>query len=631
MTRADHPIRSPLAERIGHTLPGRLLLFARRWPRRTALREKWRGLWRPYSWMDYLQQVRAVAMALARDGLAAGDRVAIISDNRPEWLFADLGAQWIGAISAGVYTTSPAADVAWTLNHCRARVVICEDQEQLDKVVEAGAELAHLQRIVVIDPAGTRGIDDPRLVTWQDWLAPHRKAAKAEDPEALEAQVAALDAEAPAVLVYTSGTTGRPKAAVLTARSMLAFSTTMLDLFETDERDSLLSYLPLCHVAEKIFSQFLPLTSGAVVHFGESLDTVRADLAEAQPTIFLGVPRIWEKIAAAIEVGMRNSSPEKRALYRWAVSVGQRRVAAGDSAGPGLRLAWRLANLLVLSALRERIGLARCRLAISGAAPVAPELLAWFHAIGVPIMEGWGLSESSGVSHINLPGAFRLGSVGRPVPGCECRIAEDGEVLIRGPHLFSGYLDAPEATAEAIDAEGWLHTGDLGRIDADGFLYITGRKKEIIITAGGKNLSPAKIENALKTSPYIKEACAIGDRRPFVAALIQIEPELVGDWATRRGIAYAGFEDLTRQPEVVRLIEGEVRKANAQLARVEQVRAFRLLPRELHQDDGEVTATQKLKRRVVEQRYADLIEQMYAGAPQPSLAQRGTATTETAS
>jgi long-chain acyl-CoA synthetase len=619
---SGHPFHSELCRHIGHTLPGRLAVFAHHWPERVALREKHRGRWRPFTWREYLAQVLAVADALAALGLKAGDAIAIISDNRPEWLFADLGAQALGVLSAGVYVTNPPADVAYVLNHCRARVVFCEDQEQVDKVLGAPEPLPHLARIVVLDTEGTRDYGDPRLVSWEAFIAPSLAAARARPADDVHARFAALDASRPAVIVYTSGTTAQPKGALLTPGQMLSMSGTYFEELGATEDDTLLSYLPLCHVAEKIFSQFTPLTVGAAVHFGESLDTVRQDLVEVSPTIFLGVPRIWEKIHAGVEVAIRNTSPEKRALYLWATDVAMRHHAAVVGAPAGatvavkaapavsLRVQRRLADVLVLRALRERLGLGRVRLAVSGAAPIAPELLHWFHAIGVPILEGWGLSESCGISHVNLPGAFRIGTVGRALRGVECRFAEDGEILIKGPHIFSGYLHNDQATAEAV-TDGWLHTGDLGELDADGYLRIVGRKKEILINAGGKNLSPAKIENALKTSPYIKEAAAVADGRAFTTALIQIEGDLVGDWAMRRGLTYTSFEDLAGKPEVVKLIDGEVRRINETLARVEQVREFRLLPKELHQDDGEMTATQKLKRRVVYEKFAGLIEDMY--------------------
>ncbi len=611
MIGSDHPFHSELCKSIGHTLPGRLAVFAHHWPRRVALREKHRGVWREYTWADYLREVMAAAAALKAQGLGKGDRIAIIADNRPEWLFADLGAQALGVLSAGIYTTNPPADVAYVLNHCKAKVIFCEDQEQVDKVLASPEPLPHLRLIVVMEPEGMRDCADPRLLHWDKFMAPQRAEIPAET---VHEQLAALDPHAPAVIVYTSGTTAQPKGALLSAHNMLALSEAQLEELNGSEHDTLLSYLPLCHVAEKIFTQFTPLTTGAVVHFGESLDTVRQDLVEVAPAVFLGVPRIWEKLHSGCEVAIRNSSPEKRALYRWAVGVGQRYFAARQ-AGPvslGLRAQRALADLLVFTALRERMGLNRCRLAISGAAPIAPELLAWFHAIGVAIMEGWGLTESSGFSHINRPEAFRLGTVGLAARGCEFKLADDGEILVRGPHVFLGYLDNEAATREAVNAEGWLHTGDLGELEPGGYLKIVGRKKEILINAGGKNLSPAKIENALKTSPYIKEAAAVADGRAFTSALIQIDPELVGDWATRRNLAFTSFEDLSAKPEVVKLIDQEVRRINeAMLARVEQVRAFRLLPKELHQDDGEVTATQKIKRRVVYQKFAGLIEDIY--------------------
>jgi long-chain acyl-CoA synthetase len=614
MIGPDHPFHSKLCKKIGHTLPGRLAVFAHHWPARVALREKHRGLWREYRWADYLCEVMATATGIKAQGLEKGDRIAIIADNRPEWLIADLGAQMLGVLSAGIYTTNPPADVAFVLNHCKAKIIFCEDQEQVDKVLASPEPLPHLRRIVVLDPEGLRDCADPRLLHWEQFIAAHRTAAV---PTAdLHERLATLDAAAPAVIVYTSGTTAQPKGALLSSHNMLALSGVQLEELGGSEHDTLLSYLPLCHVAEKIFSQFTPLTTGAIVHFGESLDTVRQDLTEVAPTVFLGVPRIWEKLHSSCEVAIRNSSPEKRALYRWAVAVGARYFEARQrGASPLLRAQRWLADVLVLRALRERMGLARCRLAISGAAPIAPELLAWFHGIGLPIMEGWGLTESSGLSHINRAGAFKLGTVGRAASGCEFKLADDGEILVRGPHVFLGYLDNDAATREAITAEGWLHTGDLGELDADGYLKIVGRKKEILINAGGKNLSPAKIENALKTSPYIKEAAAVADGRAFTSALIQIDPDLVGDWATRRNLAFTSFEDLTAKPEVVKLIEMEVRRINeAMLARVEQVRAFRLLPKELHQDDGEVTATQKIKRRIVYEKFAPLIEDIYRNA-----------------
>ena len=620
------------------TLPGRLLGHKRQTPDRVALRVKRLGIWQPYTWADYHRETAACAHALHTAGIRAGDHVAILSDNRPEWLFADLGAQALGARSVGIYQTNPADDVGYILRHAGVRVLFCEDQEQVDKAIEVDAPT--LEHIVVFDPRGTRAYDDPRLTDYATWRQTGLDAHDAA-PQTIDDWIGHLDPDAPAMVVYTSGTTGEPKGALLTGRNGLSIAPDVTRFLGITPDDVLLSYLPLCHVAEKIFTLYTPLTAGCVVHFGESIATVRQDLCEVSPTVFLGVPRIWEKMHAGIILRMRDSSWLKRRLFDWAVRVGhtiaaRRRHAIDGKYGIARRadddsnatddidatlarkpnaidaIRWWLADFLVFRPLQERLGLRRCRIPITGAAPLSADLITWFHAIGVRILEGYGQTECAGVSHTNPPDRPRIGTVGTVLPGLECRIADDGEVLVRGPAVFAGYLHAPDATAATVH-DGWLHTGDIGQVDPDGYLSITGRKKEIIITAGGKNLSPEKIENALKTSPYIKEAVAIGDRRKFIAALVQIEPDAVGDYATRREIAYTSFADLSARPEIVALIDAEIRAANDHLARVEQVRAFRLFDKELHQDDGELTATQKVRRRAIADKYGDLIEDMYRG------------------
>jgi long-chain acyl-CoA synthetase len=594
------------------TLPARLLGLAGRHPDGVALRQKRLGVWEELSWRAYLDGVRSAARMLWELGVRPGDRVAILSDNRPEWLFADLGAQAIGALAVGIYQTNPTPDVAYILNDSRARVLFCEDQEQVDKAVACRAETPHVERVVVFDPRGTRHLDDPRLMAWEDF---HARGRAALAPGWFEARLAALDPHAPSMVVYTSGTTGHPKGALLSSSNALGRTGELLRLMDVGPHDTILSYLPLCHVAEKLFTLFLPLAAGCVVHFGESLDTVREDLREVSPTVFLGVPRIWEKMHASITLRMQDASWLKRRAFGLFSAQG-RRIAARRREGRlslGDRLLWGLGDVCLYRPLQERLGLRRCRLAVTGAAPISAELLDWFDGVGVSIHEGYGQTECAGVSHMSPKGQRRLGTVGRVVPGLECRIAEDGEVLVRGSSVFCGYLDRPDATAETVDADGWLHTGDLGRVDADGYLSITGRKREILITSGGKNLSPEKIENALKTSPYIKEAVAVGDRRHHVAALVQLDFDAVSDWATRHRLVHTSYADLASLPAVVELVGQEVDRANALLARVEQVRAFRLLPRELHQDDGVLTATQKVRRRAIHEAYAELIESMYRG------------------
>ena len=604
-----------MAEFSDLTLPGRLVNRATQFGDTVALREKTFGVWQEHTWRDYQDRVAAAAAALHCLGVTTGDHVAILSENRTEWLFADLGAQALGARTVGIYQTNPADDVAYVLSHSGARILFCEDQEQVDKAILARARTPAVEKIITFDPRGLRGETDERLLEWSTFLKSGQAYLEA-NPDWFMSCVAACSPDEPSMVVYTSGTTGEPKGALLTGRNALAISDKIVAQMGLGPEDSLLSYLPLCHVAEKIFTYFIPLSSGAVVHFGESIDTVRQDLVAVSPSVFLGVPRIWEKMHANITLKMKDSSWFKRAVFNWATRTGAR-VKQRRLAGKGTLLdamAWFVADMLLFRPLQERLGLRRCRLPYSGAAPISADLLTWFHQVGVPIYEGFGQTESAGLITLNLPNAFRLGSVGQCIPGTELALADDGEVVARGPHVFAGYLHNEAATAKTVNADGWLQTGDIGRIDEDGYLYITGRKKEIIITAGGKNLSPEKIENALKMSPYIKEAIAIGDRRKFVSALVQIDLDATGDWATRRELTYTSFEDLTGKDAVRALIDSEIKTLNERLVRVEQVRSFRLLPKELHQDDGEMTATQKVKRSAVTEKFNDLIETMYGGA-----------------
>jgi len=581
-------------------------------PDGTALRDKDLGIWREISWNTYWRRVQTVARMLHELGIKPGDHVSVLSENRPEWLYADLGIQALGARSVGIYQTNPPADVAYILSHSQSKLLFVEDQEQIDKAIEVADETPSVQKLVIFDPKGTRHYTDSRLLRWDEFLA-RGEELLAADPDWVASRVDDLDPQEPSMVVYTSGTTGPPKGALLSAENALSAARVMNPLLGLSAEDQVLSYLPLCHVAEKIFTLFLPLSTGGIAHFGESIATVQQDLREVSPTVFLGVPRIWEKMNASVTLRMKDSSWLKRTLFDFFSARGQAIADPDRKTAPSIfeKIVWVMGDLLVFRPLQERLGLRNCWLPVSGAAPIGPELLRWFHGIGIPIQEGYGMTECAGVCHISPVGKTRIGSVGQAISSLECVLADDGEILIRGPSVFCGYLHNDEATANTVDAEGWLHTGDVGREDDDGYLYITGRKKEIIITAGGKNLSPEKIENAMKTSPYVKEVVAIGDRRKFISALIQIDGDAVGDWASRKKVAYTDFEDLATREEVVKLIGDEVKKANDLLARVEQVRSFRLFPKELHQDDGELTATQKVRRRAIFDIWADLIETMY--------------------
>jgi long-chain acyl-CoA synthetase len=584
-------------------------------PGAVALREKEYGIWQRVTWADHLGHVRRCCLGLVSLGLARGDKVAILSENCREWIWAELAAMSASAVGVGVYPTSPAPEVRYVVAHCEASVVVCEDQEQVDKILEVSAELPRLRHIVVADMRGVRGHPDPRIRSFEDV---ERLGAEHErsHPGLFDTLVDATRADDVAFLIYTSGTTGFPKGAMISHRNVLAQAAAAAEATGIRAGDSVVSYLPLCHVAEQIFSVYLPLHLGMEVNFAESVRTIQEDLREIAPSVFLGVPRIWEKLQASIVVKMQEAPRWRRALFERAIAHG-RRWAGARLAGkrPGLpsraaRLAW---WALVLRALQNFVGLRRARLTFTAAAAISPEVLRFFHALGVPVREGYGMTECTGFSFVQRAGEVRLGTVGRPIPGVEFRIAADGELLKRGEVVFVGYYRDPDATAATL-RDGWLHTGDVAELDPDGQLRIVDRKKAIFVTAGGKNVSPSLVENALKVSPYVKEAVVVGDGEKFLAALVQIDFENVGQWATERRLTYTNFKSLARLPEVRELIQAEVERANEGLAPVEQVRAVRLLEKELDHDDDEVTATMKVRRKKIYEKFAPLIGEIYGGA-----------------
>jgi long-chain acyl-CoA synthetase len=599
------------------TLPAILRERCRATADHVATREKRLGIWREHTWAELFDRVRAFGLGLVALGIEPGDRVAIHSEDRPEWLIAEYGTIAVGGASVGIYPTNPAAEVQYILAHSGARILVAEDQEQVDKALAVADRCPSLRHIVVIDPKGLRGYSDERLLRWEDVERLGREVAE-RDGARFDRLIDERRPDEIGMIVYTSGTTGPPKGAMLTELNLTTSVDLARALWQATPEDRVCSYLPLCHVAEKIFTVFLPLASGASANFAESIDTVTANLREVEPTIFLGVPRIWEKMAAGIQIRMQDADPLKRAVFRVWLAVGHRLARVWiDSGGRypfPASLLYRLGWLCLYGPLQRKLGLARCRIAVSGAAPISPDLLRFFHAIGVHIREAWGQTECAGAASLTPADDVRIGSVGRPVPGLEVRIAEDGEILVRGPLVFAGYLNDEGSTRAALDPDGWLHTGDVGRMDEHGHVYITDRKKDIIVTAGGKNIAPSLIENMLKSSPYVREAIVIGDRRSYVTALIGIERDAVGDWATRREIPFTTYRDLAERPEVVELIADEVRRVNRDLASVEQIKRFRLLPKELDHEDGELTATQKVKRLVLQDRFRDLVDSLYTSA-----------------
>ena len=599
---------------VADTVPKLLLERVRQHPDRVVFREKRLGIWEPITWRRYGSEVEALTLALRDLGVGHGDRVAVHSENRPEWVFADVAIESLGAVVVGVYPTSPAAELRYLLLNSGSRVLVAEDQEQVDKALEVWPDCPALEWVIVIEPRGTTTYREPRLLSYSTFLAGGRAAAEAH-PGAFEQLVAGTLADDLAVLVYTSGTTGPPKGAMLTHANGLVAARDFVEAIGANESDTNLAYLPLCHLAERVWTVYAPVLLGTIANFAESIDTVQRDIYEIAPTFFGAVPRIMEKMRSNVESRVNESSWLKRANYRFWMAKGRilatRRLASNGHLGMVDRFMYALGNLFLYRSLRDRLGMKRVRHCLIGTAPVAPELMEYFHAIGIRMIQAYGQTECGGASHAHRGWDIQFDTVGVTLPTYECTLAEGtNEVLLRGPGNFIGYWGNPEATASTL-ADGWLHTGDQGAIGPDGQLRIVGRIKDIIITAGGKNISPSEIENKLKFSPYIAEAILIGESRPYLTALIGIEFDTVSKWAEKRGIAYTTYRDLSERPEVIALVEEWVAQVNAQMARVENVRKFQLLPKELDQDDAELTATQKVRRSVIAERFSDSISQMY--------------------
>ena len=614
MTATTTASAGPSVGALGDTVPKLMLERVRQHPDRVVFREKKLGIWEPVRWKRYGDDVAALALALRDRGIGHRDRVAVHSENRPEWVFADVAIESLGAIVVGIYPTSPAAELRYVLQNSGARILIAEDQEQVDKAIEVWPDCPALERVIVIEPRGTARYGVPRLETYDVVLAEGRVAVAAE-PLAFAHLVASTSAEDVAVLVYTSGTTGPPKGAMLTHANGLVASRGFIEAIGGNETDTNLAYLPLCHLAERVWTLYAPVLVGTIANFAESIDTVQRDIYEIAPTFFGAVPRIMEKMRSGVESRVADSSRVKRANYAFWIAQGRglaaKRLANNGHLGGLDRLRYGLGDVMLFRSLRDRLGMKRVRHCLIGTAPVAPELMEYFHAIGIRMIQAYGQTECGGASHAHRGWDIRFDTVGVLLPTYEYMLDEaTSEVLLRGPGNFVGYWGNPEASASAF-ADGWLHTGDQGVIAEGGHLKIIGRIKDIIITAGGKNISPSEIENKLKFSPYIAEAILIGESRPYLTALIGIEFDTVSKWAEKRGIAYTTFRDLSERPEVVVLVTEWVDQVNTQLARVETVRKFRLLPKELDQDDEELTATQKVKRSVIARRFENLISEMY--------------------
>lgn len=600
------------------TMPQVLKRRADAHPEKLALREKVRGIWHEMTWRDYFDNARRCAIGLYALGFRAGDRLAVASENTPEWFYADMAAQMLGGACLGIYPTNPWPELQYIVRHSKAKFVVCGDQEQTDKVIDAHrleGGLPDIANIICVDMKGMRHYRQNNLMSF-DALLNLGTEHEADYGAVIDQALAAGQSADIAVVVYTSGTTGMPKGAMLSHRNMLYSASKVVEkLGLTASTYSVVCYLPLCHVAERSFSTLMHLLTGCVVSFAESVDTVVTNLREIAPLGFLGVPRIWEKMQQSVQYRIKDTRRFQRRVFEACMALGmpiaERRLQNGGRLA-SLRdlIAFSLLWLVCYRSLQRFLGLNRVRNGFCGGATVSPSVLMFFWILGVPVYQIYGMTEAAGVTHMQQPGYTLPGCSGLLLDGLEQRLADDGELLLRGPSVFSGYLFDDAAAARALQ-DGWLHTGDIVRFEPNGEASVYDRKKDIIITSGGKNITPSLIENALKDSIYIREAILLGDGRKFLAALVQIDYDTVGQWAQEHKLPYTTYRNLAEHTDVFGLIHTEVEKVNARFARVENIRKFVILSKQLDHDDGELTATMKIRRKIIDEKFAAEIQQIY--------------------
>ncbi|KQB57978.1 MULTISPECIES: long-chain fatty acid--CoA ligase [Acidovorax] len=592
------------------TLPQMLRERARTDAQRIAIRQKDFGIWKPFTWAQYHQRATHFGLGLKALGLPVGGHVGVISENRIEWVLAQMGAGLVGAVTVGVYPTSPTNEVAYVVGHADIEIMVCEDQEQTDKLLAALPELPRLKKIVVMETKGLRSFapEVRQFITTFDEV--EQLGAASGQQAIIDDALARQRLDDVGLMIYTSGSTGKPKGAMISYRNIRGVVPGIVDRLELSRETTHLSYLPLCHVAEQMLTSFVPVYIGSQVNFGESIRTVQEDLREVAPTMFLGVPRIWEKLHAAIHIKLQETGGLRRALFHKAYNACKPLAEKPRSAWSAAdKLTFAGSYWLVFRALQNFIGLRNAHVALTGAAPIPPDVVRFFRVLGVPLIEVYGLTESTGMVTGHRLDHVVVGTVGVPTQGVEHRIADNGELHLRGDMVFAGYYKNPEATASSI-VDGWLHTGDVVR-ESQGQIQIVDRLKDIMITAGGKNLTPSEIENTMKGSPFIKECIIVAEARKFVGALVMIDYETVGKWAEARRIPFTHFRSLVEHPEVRVLIDAEINQGNQRLAQVSQIRKFHLLTKELDHDDGEVTATMKVRRSSIYKTYAAEIEALY--------------------
>ncbi|MCY7319613.1 MAG: long-chain fatty acid--CoA ligase [Ramlibacter sp.] len=577
------------------------------------MRQKQLGIWRSWSWNQTGEAVREIAGGLMALGFGPGDTASILSNTVIEWVLADLAVLSCGGVSSGIYPTDAASQAHYLCQDSRTSILFVEDDEQLDKALAVRAQLPGLRKVIVFDMEGLRELHDPGVIG----LAQLRELGRSHlqsHPDALDERLKNVRPDDLAILIYTSGTTGRPKGAMHSHQGLVATVRGYNTLIRQDQHDERMCFLPLCHVAERSGGEYFALYTGTVLNFVENPETVPENVREISPTVFGAVPRVWEKFYSGVMIAVKEASPLQQAAYAWGIGVGNaiaERVMAGQPVDGFLKLKFTLARWIALDNVRKMIGIHRARFLNTGAAPISPDLIRWYLALGVPMLEVWGMTEC-GIT-IGVPATrIKPGTIGVPASFAEMKVdADTGEILVRGPTLFMGYLNQPEKTAEAFTPDGWFRTGDVGLVDEDGFFRITDRMKDIIITAGGKNITPSELENELKFSPYITDAVVIGDKRPYLTVIIMIDQENVEKFAQDSDVPFSNYASLTRSPQVQELIQAEIDRVNGKFARVEQIKKFFLLETQLSAEDEELTPTMKLKRKLVQTKYAAQIEAMY--------------------
>ncbi len=595
-----------------HTIPEVFIAAATRFAERPAIREKQGNTWQTATWTDYARQVRHASLGLAALGLHRGDRVCIMGENSAHWIYADMAIMCAGGASVGIYPTSSPEQIEYFLSDCGARYIFVSNQDLLDKVLSVREPLSHLEKIIVFDETIKTTSETSNVLTFRA-LADIGRKANEGDKNAFNELASSVTRDDLAVIIYTSGTTGPPKGAMLTHRNLM-FEVAVHDKFlHITEGDDLISFLPLSHIAERMLTSLRPMMHGARVTFSEGPEKLAGEIRDVSPHVFFAVPRLWEKFHAAIAAAMDKVSPFQRWSYHTALGIGIRAARYKYNARKVpifLAGIHSITDRIVMQRVRAKIGMGRAHFVICGAAPVSPDLLMWMAAIGLDVRETYGLTENGSVAAIAPLSKRKLGSVGLAPLDSEIKVADDGEIVIKGDHVFAGYINKPDATCETLK-HGWLHTGDLGRFDDEGFLFITGRKKDIIITSGGKNISPAQIENELKFHSLIADSMVIGDGRKYLTCLIMLDPVNAEEYAAKNDIFHEDFADLSRNPQIFSEIENEISRVNEKFSRVEQIKKFRILDAPLKPGDDALTPTMKLKRDVFAAQHKAFIETMY--------------------